>query len=31
VAWQFTNQGGDSFDIGTGDPALPALNSFCLT
>jgi hypothetical protein len=28
VAWQFANQGGDGFDIGTGDPALPVLNSF---
>jgi hypothetical protein len=28
VAWQFANQGGDGFDIGTSDPALPVLNSF---
>jgi endo-1,4-beta-mannosidase len=28
VAWQFANQGGDSFNIGTGDAALPVLNSF---
>jgi len=28
VAWQVANQGGDSFDIGTGGPALPVLNSF---
>jgi hypothetical protein len=28
VAWQFANQGGDGFNIGTGDPALPVLNSF---
>jgi endo-1,4-beta-mannosidase len=28
LAWQFANQGGDSFDIGTGDPALPVLDSY---
>lgn len=28
VAWQFANQGGDGFNIGTGDAALPVLDSF---
>jgi len=28
VSWQFANQGGDIFDVRTGDPALPVLNSY---